>query len=85
MSRFSDGSEAMTNSIDLGSNGRCPACGQPNSCAAATNLAAPNCWCRSVVGPPELLARIRERFPVAACLCRGCLERERVAVKSAGL
>ncbi len=60
----------------------CPACGQPNACARAADPAATDCWCKSVVVPPQLLARVREKFPAAACLCRACLEREDAAMNA---
>lgn len=60
----------------------CPACGQPNACARAADPAATDCWCKSVVVPPQLLAQVREKFPSAACLCRACLEREDAAMNA---
>jgi hypothetical protein len=58
----------------------CPSCGQPNVCAVARDPKARNCWCQTVATTPAVRARIKERFPAKACLCRACLERETTGV-----
>jgi hypothetical protein len=63
----------------------CPACGQPNTCARAGNTKAANCWCFAIALTPEVLQRVRQKYPTTACLCRSCLERERAAFESARL
>ena len=71
--------------VEFKADAICPACGQPNACARAGNAKAANCWCFELFLTPEVLQRVRRKYPAAACLCRTCLERESAAVKSAGL
>lgn len=52
---------------------QCPLCGGPNHCALAADPNATECWCDSVVFPPELLARIPEDALHRACVCPRCL------------
>lgn len=63
----------------------CPACGQSNACARAGSMKAANCWCFAIALTPEVLQRVRQKYPTTACLCRSCLERESAALESARL
>lgn len=71
--------------VEFKADAICPACGQPNTCARAAGTDAAHCWCFALSLAPEVLQRVRQKFPATACLCRICLEREPAAVKSAGL
>ncbi len=76
----------MSNSpVEFKADAICPACGQPNACARAGESSAANCWCFAIALTPEVLQRVRQKYPTTACLCRSCLEWESAAVPSAGL
>ena len=51
----------------------CPLCGGPNACvpAACGHFGAP-CWCRDVMLPPALHARVPQAARGVACVCAAC-------------
>jgi hypothetical protein len=56
--------------------GRCPLCGQPNTCAMETQRASgiPQgpCWCRQVDFAADLLARVPVEARGRSCICPAC-------------
>ncbi len=59
----------------------CPICGTPNRCLLAEHPGSDvtGCWCVSEVFPRTLRGRVPREKRGKACICRGCLERERAA------
>jgi hypothetical protein len=55
-------------------NLKCPLCGGPNECAAASSgsFATP-CWCAQLTVSADVLARLPAHERDRACLCRKCL------------
>lgn len=54
---------------------RCPLCGQPNGCAAASSgrFDTP-CWCSNATFTPTLLALVPAAQRGRACICKSCAE-----------
>ncbi|MGV3493100.1 MAG: cysteine-rich CWC family protein [Ramlibacter sp.] len=63
--------------------GRCPLCGQPNTCAMerarTSGEAQPPCWCTQVDFSAELLARVPAQAQRLACICPACARRAAAA------
>ncbi len=49
---------------------RCPLCGRPNECAALRG--EPDCWCKTVVVPQDVMDRVPPKARGVACVCREC-------------
>jgi len=52
---------------------RCPLCGQPNACIAATTGSFESaCWCTQVQFSASVLARVPVDARGRACICQAC-------------
>jgi len=62
--------------LALDDPGRCPLCGQPNTCALetqrATGVAQPPCWCTQVDFAADLVGRVPPEAQGKSCICPTC-------------
>ncbi|WP_391570920.1 cysteine-rich CWC family protein [Cohnella sp.] len=64
------GNDALT--IDPG---KCPLCGQSNSCGQLADRPHGSCWCAKAEFPPEIFDAIPAESRNKACICANCLAR----------